>query len=121
MQISTDNVTEEIESVSEVEAKLRKLAACGANEIWISGKEKFPALAVLVNGNAACVEFFGEDEEEMFLSRGNGCKEAVFTAGGEEWTAPPDAVIGLDDAIKCVKEFCHSFDKPLCIEWQDGV
>ena len=111
-----------IDSADEIEAIIRKKAAEGVSEVWISDRSKpYPALAVLLNREYACVDYFGENEDDMWRSVGSKNTEVVFSAGGTEWTAPTDAVISVDEAVDCLRQFCNDLKRPVCIKWQDGV
>lgn len=92
-----------------------------SRESWISGKEKYSCLVVLINGENACVDYFGTDERDCWLSKSEGTQRVVFTAGGEEWEAPADAVVSVKAALECVKLFCETPERPNNIKWQYGV
>ena len=121
MLVSTDGRTFRTDSFDEIEALIRNSAACGKAEIWLSGDAPYPAAALLLNGTDACVTFFGEDEGEIKMSFGSSVREVLFRAGGEEWLAPANAVISLDEAAVCAEEFFRNLKLPACITWQDGV
>lgn len=38
------------------------------NDIWISGEQQYPCIAVCINGEYAAVNFFQNDTGEMWLS-----------------------------------------------------
>lgn len=68
------------------------------DDIWISGEEKYPCMAVCINGEYAAVNYFQNDTGEMWLSYSeDNHKEITFNAGGEEWTPDINAVIKLND------------------------
>ena len=93
----------------------------GLEEIWISkNSKKYPCLVIQLNNELACVNYFPEDENETnWTSLGNYDKETIFLSGGEEWNAPGNSVIKIDQAIDCLQEFLNNEkEKPKCIEWQ---
>lgn len=114
MLVSTENGTVLIDSFADIEAVIRRSAADGTAEIWLS-------VAILLNGDHACVDFFGTDNGNIKMTPGNYPHEIMFRAGSEEWLAPANAVISLDEAVLCAEEFCHSLNLPACVTWQDGV
>lgn len=89
------------------------------DEIWISGDDEYPCLAIQVNGQYACVHYFENDEGDAWQSYGDFDKEVVFLAGGEEWTAPEDTIVSLEAALKCMEEYYDTLERPECIEWQE--
>ena len=101
MHISTENSDFFTDSTEQIESAVRT-----SREIWISGREKYPCLALLTN---------------MWMSRRESTQSAIFLAGGVEWEAPADAVISIDTALQCVREFCLTLTRPDCIKWQYGV
>lgn len=116
MQISTENAAFSTSDPDLIESTVRS-----SREIWISGREKYPCLALLTCGGNACVNYFGVDEGDMWMSRSESTQSAIFLAGGEQWQSPADAVISIDEALQCVREFCGTLTRPACIKWQYGV
>ena len=116
MHISTEDSDFFTDSTEQIESAVRT-----SREIWISGREKYPCLALLTNGGNACVNYFGANEGDMWMSRSESTQSAIFLAGGVEWEAPADAVISIDTALQCVREFCLTLTRPDCIKWQYGV
>ncbi len=89
-------------------------------EIWISSEKEYPSMAICLNGEYAAITYFQSEDGEMWLSyNDNNQKEVTFLAGGEEWSPAPNAVIGINDMLSCVKEFLNSYERPACICWQD--
>lgn len=116
MLISTEKGDFTADSFEEIEDIINR-----SREIWISGDKKFPCLALLINKNKVCVNYFGTDETDMWLSRTDTLQSVEFIISGAEWLAPEDSAVTLDDALKCVKEFISTYKKPRCIDWQYGV
>ena len=122
MLISYDKDDITIADTDEVISLIIDLAEKGMNEIWISeDNTSYPTLAVLVNGGFACLNYFGNDDGNMYMSRGTENVEVTFNPGGTEWAAPANAVIPLETAIGCIRQFCKNYKLPDCIDWQDGV
>ena len=46
-------------------------------------------------------------------------EEVTFVAAGEEWKPDINAVISLSSAFSCVREFCVTYKRPSCIQWQE--
>lgn len=89
------------------------------DDIWISGEEKYPCMAVCINGEYAAVNYFQNDTGEMWLSYSeDNHKEITFNAGGEEWTPDINAVIKLNDMFSCIREFLLTYKRPSCIQWK---
>jgi len=90
------------------------------NDIWISGEQPYPCMAVCINGEYAAVNFFQNDEGDMWLSYNDrNQKEVTFIAAGSEWCPDSNAVISLNDMFLCIREFLHTYEKPTCIQWQE--
>lgn len=89
------------------------------DDIWISGENEYPCLAILLNGELSCVHYFLNGNGDMWQSAGDYDKDTLFIAGSEEAEMPSDAVIGVEKAIECVEEFWLSCDRPTCIEWRE--
>ncbi len=116
MQISTENA-----AFSTSDPDLTESTVRSSREIWISGESKYPCLTILTSGEKACVNYFGRQESDMWLSQSESTQSEVFIAGGEQWQSPADAVISIDEALQCVREFCGTLTRPACIKWQYGV
>lgn len=106
------------ETKEEIVEHIKRCSALPADEIWISGEDQYPCLTILINGNYSCVHYF-EEEGVMWQSYGAHSEEIIFLAGGEEWSAPADTIISVENAILCMEEFFDSNKKPECIEWQE--
>lgn len=64
--------------------------------------------------------FFQNDTGEMWLSYDRDNQEEVsFIVGGEEWKPDTDAIIRLNDAFLCIREFLDTCGMPSCIQWQE--
>ncbi len=83
--------------------------------------DDYPCISVLTNGEYACVNYFGKQESDLWLSKSGSTQSVRFYPGGAEWDSPADAVISIETAIECVGEFCRCLTRPTNIEWQYGV
>ena len=101
----------------EIAGHIRRSAALPFDDIWLGGGSEYPCLAILVNGDKACVHYF-EADGVMWQSYGDCPEGTVFLAGGEEWKAPADTVVSIERAICCAEEFFESENRPECIAWQ---
>lgn len=89
-------------------------------ELWISGKQSYPCISVCINGEYAAIYYFQNDIGDMWLSYNEGNQEEVtFTVAGEEWTPDVNAIISLNSAFSCINEFCATYERPSCIQWQE--
>ena len=119
MVVSTDKGDFSFQSVDDV-LKFIQTAAQENNEIWISGEQSYPCIAVCINGEYAAINYFQDNEGDMWLSYNEENQEEVtFVAGGEEWVPDVNAVISLSSVFSCVMEFCTTHERPSCIQWQE--
>lgn len=104
----------------ELEKLIRKSSFSPFDDIWINGNTEYPCLAILLNGNYACVHYFLNDQGDMWQSVGHGDIDVAFVAGnGDKSDMPSDCVISLEEAIDCAKQFYDTLEKPTCIEWRE--
>ena len=97
-----------------------RTAAQENNDIWVSGEQQYPCVAVCINGEYAAVNFFQNDAGEMWLSYNDkNEREITFIAGGDEWKPESNAIIALNDAFSCIREFLDTYERPTCIQWQE--
>lgn len=100
--------------------KFIRTAAQEHNDMWISGEQPYPCIAVCINGEYAAVNFFQNDSGDVWLSYNDkNQKEVTFIADGSEWKPNADAVIALNDAFSCIRDFLNTYEKPSCIQWQE--
>ena len=62
---------------SSLEATIRKCAESSLDDIWISGAKKYPCLAILMNGEQACLTYFRAEEGEIYGSLGDRQRDGV--------------------------------------------
>lgn len=88
------------------------------DDIWLNGDHDYPCLAILVNGNKTCIHYFLDSNGNMLQSIGYGNTDVAFGTNGEKTIMPANAVISLDKAIECAKQFFDTGERPNCIEWR---
>lgn len=106
-------------SKAEIAEQIRRSSALPTDDLWISGESEYPCLAILINGQFACMHYFENSSGTMFQSIGSNSRHIAFIAGGEEWEAPESSVVTLEEAIACIEEFCDTLKRPVCIQWQE--
>ena len=114
----------ECNGIEEFESILNMRYGKGVNEFWVCGKDRYPCLSVMVNGEYAYVHFFPEHKHPGFHSvsintRLPEGKTSVFYTGTiyEEIQISNDAVIPFSFAVTAAKEFFNTLKMPKCIEW----
>lgn len=117
--ISTNKGDFTFQSADDV-IKFIRTSAQENSDIWISGEQPYPCIAICINGEYAAVNFFQNDTGDMWLSyNDNNQKEITFIAGGDEWKPEVDVIIALNDAFSCIREFLDTYERPTCIQWQE--
>lgn len=117
--VSTDKGDFSFQSTEDV-LKFVQTAAQENFELWINGEQSYPCIAVCINGKYAAVSYFQNDEGDMWLSYNEENQEKIiFRAGGEEWEPDINAVISLSSTLLCIREFCTTYERPSCIQWQE--
>lgn len=119
MNLATNDGDFRYETKEEIAEHIRKSASLGMDDIWISGEEEYPCMAVLVNKEFACINYFENGNGDMWITYSENEREVIFLAGGEEWTAPADTVISLESALLCMEEFFDTLKRPQCVKWQE--
>lgn len=116
MRISTPSGTFETNDPAQIENALRQNP-----EVWVSGEDSYPCLSILISGENACVNYFGTDENDLWLSQSDSSQSVTFYPDGAEWDCPADAVVSVETALECIREFCQTLARPANILWQYGV
>lgn len=108
------------DTVCRSKSEVKKIILNSLNDdIWINIGKDYPCLAILINGKYACIHYFENENGTAFQSVGDVNKEITFIAGGMEWTAPPESVVTLNDAVICAEFFIDKLNHPECIEWTE--
>ena len=117
--VSTDKGNLSFQSVDDV-LKFVQTSAQENIELWISGKQPYPCISVCISGEYAAINYFQNDTGDMWLSYNEENQEDVtFMAAGEEWEPDVNAVISINSAFSCIREFCATYERPCCIQWQE--
>lgn len=121
MNVACSKGDYEYQAKQELEDMIRECALNPYDDIWISETDgEYPCLAILVNGNYACVHYFLDDCGTMWQSIGNYAQDIYFQANGEVPSPMPgDCVISLNKAIECMRLFFETQQRPDCIEWRE--
>ena len=76
---------------------------------------------ILVKGRQAVVNYFSEDNEEIFASIGDLGWEDDFRwqIGGNDYSVAGYQILSIEKALQCASAFFHTQEKPSCIEWEE--
>lgn len=119
MKIANNNGDFEISAKEEIETFVRESAENPFDELWVWREEEYPCLGILINGQYAVVDYFQEEDGDMWQSSGCLEENVEFRCGGDVSEMPGSEVIPLEKAIACIKEFFDSPARPECIEWNE--
>lgn len=118
--VSTNSGNFTFQSTDEVIEFIRTTAQEN-KDMWISGEQPYPCIAVCINGEYAAVNFFRNEADRVWVSYNDkNTKEVTFdcfVTAGSEWIAAADSVIALNDAFSCIREFLDTYERPTCIQW----
>lgn len=106
-------------TVTELLMTIRNSSQMPYDDIWISREAEYPCLAILLNGNLACVHYFLNENGDMWQSAGVYNQDTEFVAGGVKTEIPANAVIGIEEALACAEQFWFSVERPTCVEWRE--
>lgn len=122
MNVSTKDGDFEHKTVQEIEQLIRNSAASSPDDIWISGKDNYPCLSILISGNLANVNYFLSDCGDLWVSEGDGTydEDLSICVDGVDYSMGADTIISTEQAIECMKQFCMDiYTMPNCIEWME--
>jgi hypothetical protein len=125
MFINDLNCCHEYLDYEEYEQQIRQiLYADQDNEIHLYHEESTDdpcALSILVKGRQAVVNYFSEDNEEIFASIGDLVREDDFRwqIGGNDYSVAGYQILSIEKALQCASAFFHTQKKPSCIEWEE--
>lgn len=106
-------------SKEEIEIIIRQSSQIPYDDIWLSGKNEYPCMTITLNGSDACLHYFLNDDGDFWQSVGTCDKVVSFVSGhGEPDFTPENAVITLDQAIRCMRLFYDTLQMPDCITWR---
>lgn len=114
----------------EFEQQIRKILCSGQdNEIQLYLREStdgwnadYPCtLSILVKDQQAVVNYFSEDNEEIFASTGDLDREDDFRwqIGANDYSVAGYQILSIEKALQCALQFFHTQEKPSCIEWEE--
>jgi len=109
----------------EYEQQIRQILYAGQdNEIHLYHEESTDdpcTLSILVKGRQAVVNYFSEDNEEIFASIGDLGREDDFRwqIGGNDYSVAGYQILSIEKALQCASAFFHTQEKPSCIEWEE--
>ncbi|MEO3946881.1 hypothetical protein [Gorillibacterium sp. CAU 1737] len=109
-------------TLAEYEAQLKSsLFASPGNEIWCYRQEgqDFPCLSILVKDTKAVVNYFSEDNGQMFASLGDLSQEGLACFENGKYEVAAYQVIQPQSALECALHFFRSPEKPSCIQWEE--
>lgn len=122
MNVSTKNGDFERQTIQEIEQLIRNSAAGSPDDIWISGKDNYPCLSILITGNLANVNYFLDDYGDFWVSEGDGTygEDLSVRVDGVDYSMGADTIISVEQAIECMKQFCMDiYTMPNCIKWME--
>lgn len=117
---------QEVTSMQELVALLRKRYENNANAVWMSheGEGKCPTLVLIVKDNLAYLNFFPKEYDAGLTSLGNmgddleGTMTTFFiTRKGEIIWASNYSVLPFSSALQAAEEFFRTKELPCCVEW----
>jgi hypothetical protein len=116
--------THQVNGDAQIETLLATRYGRNMNEFWLyRGTQLHPAMAIMANGDLACVHYFPRDHHPGFQSVGpapdlNPRGETMFASDPDERSSMPNTtVVPFSLALAAAKEFARSPELPRCIEW----
>ena len=120
---------EGVYSVTSVDALIAVLAnrvGDAVNSFWLSRQsEGFPALAIMVNGDFACVNYLPDGDTAGYVSVGHltglEARDTSFTISmsGEQMEVEERSVVRFSDAVAAAQEFFATNRLPRCLDWDE--
>ena len=124
MRVEHFGGTDQIHSSAGLCELLKKRYGNDANEFFISGKDRYPLLSMLVRGSVACLHYFPREEHPGFISA-TGTNELdgvlVFytNTATEEIEVDARAGIPFEQAQAAAKEFLALGAMPASVQWRE--
>lgn len=122
MNIANNNGNFECDSWNEIENLIRQGSQNPFDDIWLSGNDEYPCLSILVNDKYACIHYFLNDQGDMWQSVGYGDMNIEFMSNNDYSTLahmPANAVVSLETALECARQFYEIGNQPNSIEWRE--
>jgi hypothetical protein len=113
----------DVADLAGLEPVLKERFGDGLNEYWLSFEgEEFPALAVLVRDELACVHYFPADGHPGFVALPRGevagvAGSVAFETNGAEVHAPRHLIVSFSDARHAVESFLTSRARDPHMNW----
>jgi hypothetical protein len=112
---------------SELESVLRKTHGPGVNGFWLShDDDKYPTLALLVNGDLATLSYFPRESHPGFTPAGgiagldkSGTTTFSIDTVEQETEIWNEQVVAFSTALSVAKEFFDWKELPQSIEWTE--
>jgi CRISPR/Cas system-associated endonuclease Cas1 len=95
----------------------------GENEIWVFPEsESWPALALMINGSHACIQYFPKEGHPGFISQAEGAIDKSYwqmfhVNKTEEQEMPGSTVVPESSALNAAKEFAEDLKLPSILRW----
>ena len=119
-KVSTNGGNFTFQSADEV-IKFVRTTTQENKDMWISGEQPYPCIAVCINGEYAAVNYFQNETDRVWVSYNDKNEKEVtfdcFFTAGSEWKAAADVILALNDAFSCIREFLDTYERPTCIQW----
>jgi len=101
---------------------LDKRPAYNSNHFILTFNENgVPQLSMFVKDDYSILYFLGEKSGEAFVSCGNSekCGTEIFYENtfGSSVTLASENIVSLELMIETAKQFFHTEEQPLCVEW----
>lgn len=123
MFIESNEGTIEVSALEEFKKELEQcFHVDGGNEIWCSMfgmPDDYPCLSILVNQTDAVVNYFADDNGNMFASIGDISQDGTVTFLGGQYEVAAYQIISGDLAMQAALQFFEKQERPNCIEWED--
>lgn len=78
----------------------------------------FRASPLLVKDMQAVVNYFSENNSQMFASKGDMSKDGAVDFENGQYEVAAYQVIPTTAASECALQFFYSQEKPSCIQWE---
>lgn len=117
---------QDVSSLDELRALLRRRSNAGCNAFWLShGNAPYPTLSLLVKGDLATLNYIPRESDAGFrslCSKHCARADATMTFATSETPADDiavlnDAVVPLDAALEAANQFFLQNSLPKSVEW----
>lgn len=123
MFIDSNEGTIEVSVLDDFKKELEQcFNADGGNDIWCSVRgmpDDYPCLAILVDQTNAVVNYFADDNGNMFASIGDISRDDTVKFLDGQYEVAAYQIISRDLAMQAALQFFVRQERPDCIEWED--